>query len=205
MLRHGLEQLACLAGRADNQPLTVGHQLRFGDDGHAPEILQVGRRHQLVQVLEAQLVLRQNNDMLGEAVGLTALGPQLEHLAVDLLQAVDPQFLLHLFKKRNEHIGHHGRVVRGPVVVERRQVQMLRHDVQLIFLQLRQQILRQDQRIHISRVKLQAHLAAAGADKANIELGIVRRQRTTVHKAQEVRQRLLELRRVSKHGVGDTG
>ena len=33
----------------------------------------------------------------------------------------------------------------------------------------------------------------------------MRRQRTAVHKAQEVRQRLLELRRVSKHGVGDTG
>jgi tripartite-type tricarboxylate transporter receptor subunit TctC len=48
------------------------------------EVLQVGGGDELVQVLQAQLVLRQNDDVLGEAAGLAALGPQRLELLPDV-------------------------------------------------------------------------------------------------------------------------
>ena len=201
---HGPEQLARLAGRADDEPLPVGRQLRLGDGGHALEVFQIGRRDQLVQMLQPQLVLGQNDDVLGEP-GLAAPGPQLQHLAVDLLQAVDAQLPLHLLKKRDEHIAHHGRVVGGPVVVEGGQIQMLRHDVQLVLAQLRQQVLRQNEGVHIGGIEVQPHLSAARPDEADVELRVVCRQRAAVDEPQERRQRLLQLGRIGQHSVRDAG
>ena len=99
--------------------------------------MQVGGGDELVQVLQPQLVLRQNDDVLGETVGLGASGPQLRHFVVDLLDAVDVQLVPHLLEERHQHIGHHSRVVAGPVVVEGGQVEIVRHDVQLVLVQLR--------------------------------------------------------------------
>ena len=178
---HGAEQLARLAGRADDEPLPMGRQLRLGNDGHALEIFQIGRRDQLVQVLQAQLVLGQNDDVLGMAVALSALRPQLQHLPVDLLEPVDAHLPAHFLKKRDEHIPHHGRVIGGTVVVEGGQVQMLRYDVQLVLVQLRQQVLRQDKGVYVGRVELQPHLPAPLADEADVELRVVGRQRSPVH------------------------
>ena len=45
------------------------------------------------------------------------------------------------FPERDQHIAHRGGIVAGPVVVEGGQVQMLRHNVQLVFAQARQQVL----------------------------------------------------------------
>ena len=137
VIRHRPEQLARLAGRADDKPLPVSRQLRLGDGGHPVEVLQVGGGDELVQVLQAQLVLRQNDDVLGETVGLGASGPQLRHFVVDLLDAVDVQLVPHLLEERHQHIGHHARVVAGAVVVEGGQVEIVRHDVQLVLVQLR--------------------------------------------------------------------
>ena len=203
VLHHGAKQLAGLAGGADNKPLSVRRQLRFGNDGKALEILQVGGRHQLIQVLEPQLVFRQNNNVLGSAVVLIAQGPQLQHFFVYFLQAADAQLPPHFLKKRNEHVAHHARVVRSAVMVEDRQIQMLRHHVQLELAQLRQQILRQDQRVHIGRVKGEPRLPAALPNEPYVKLGVVRRQRPAVHEPKKALQRLLEGRGVLQHGVGN--
>ena len=96
MLRHRLEQFARLTGRADDQTLSVLHQLRFGNDGESLEVFQVGRRNQLIQVLQTQLILRQYDDMLGLALRSAAGRAQLQHFLIDLLQAIDMQFLSHL-------------------------------------------------------------------------------------------------------------
>ena len=202
---HRLEQLPGLAGGANDEALPVGHQLGFGDDGHPLEVLQVGGGDQLVQVLEAHFVLGQQDDVLGEAAGLAAPGPQLQHLGVDVLEEADAQLLFHLLEKRDQHVGHHGRIVGGPVVVEGRQVQILGHDVQLELVQLRQEILGQDQGVHIGGVKGDALPAAAGPDEADVELGVVGRQGAAVHKGQKGRQGLLGGGGVGKHGVGDAG
>ena len=91
------------------------------------------------------------------------------------------------------------------MVVEGRQFQMLGHDIQLVLSQIRQQVLRQDQRVDIGGVKGQAHFPAAGADKADIELRVVGGQRAVAHKSQKGRQRLFQRRRAFEHLVGDTG
>ena len=91
------------------------------------------------------------------------------------------------------------------MVVEGGQVQMLRHDVQLVLAQLRQQVLRQNEGVHIGGVEVQPHLAAARPDEADVELRVVGRQRAAVHELQERGQRLLQLGRVRQHGVGDAG
>ncbi len=205
VLHHGAEQLAGLAGGADDKPLSVRRQLRFGNDGKALEVVQVGQRHQLIQVLQPQLILGQNDDVLGAAVALVAQRAQLQHLLIDLLQAADAQLPPHFFKKRNEHVAHHTRVVRSAVMVEGRQIQMLRHDVQLELAQLRQQILRQDQGIHIGGVKGKSRLPAALPNEADVKLGVVCRQRTAVHEPEKALQRLLEGRSVLQHGVGNAG
>ena len=143
--------------------------------------------------------------MFGKAVGLAALRPQLQHFIVDLLNAVNVHFPPHFFKEGDQHIGHHPGIVGGPVVVEGRQIQILRHDIQLILMQLRQQILGQDQRVDIRRLKVKPHLFAPGADEADIEGGVVGRQRPAVHKFQKRRQGFLQRGSVGQHGVGDTG
>ena len=203
VVHHRPEQLPGLAGGSDDEPLPVGRQLRLGDDGKALEIFQVGGRHQLIQVLEPQLVFSQNNNVLGPAVVLIAQGPQLQHFAVDLLQAIDAQLPAHFLKKRDKHIAHHARIIRGTVVVEGRQVQMLRHYIQLKFIQLRQQVLGQNQGVHIGGRKIQPHPAAALPDEADVKLRIVCRQRPPVYKLQKCLQGLLELGCVLEHGVGD--
>lgn len=202
MIRHRPEQLARFAGRADDQSLPVRHQLCLGDDGIALEVFQVGRRHQLIQVLQPQLVLGQNNDVLG-VTAAAAQRPQLLHLPVDLLQTGNTQLPPHFLEERNQHIAHHPRVVRRPVVVEGGQVKVLRHDVQLVFVQLRQQVLRQYQAVDVRRLEFQPHLPASGADEADVELRVVRRQHPPVHELQKGRQRLLQGRRVRQHRVGD--
>ena len=98
--------------------------------------------------------------MLWVTVGLAAQGAELFHLLVHRLEGVDAPFVEHL-PEGDAHIAHGSGIVTGPVVVKRRQVQMLRHDVQLVLAKVRQQVLGQDKGIHIGRVKVQAHLFEA--------------------------------------------
>ena len=84
-----------------------------------------------------------------------------------------------------------GGIVAGPVVIEGRQLQPVRHDVQLVLAQIRQQVLGQDQRVHIGGFEGQPHLPAAGPDEADVELCVVGRQGPPIHKFQEGRQCLL--------------
>ena len=142
--------------------------------------------------------------MLWEAVGLPAQGPQLLHLAVDRLEGVDPLFVEHP-PEGNQHIAHRGRVVAGPVVVEGGQVQVLRHDIQLIFPQTRQQVLGQDQGVDIGRLEVQARLLAALADEADVEFRVVGRQGPTVYEFQKLRQSLGGPGGVLEHFVRDAG
>ena len=99
---------------------------------------------------------------------------------------------LHFFKEGDQHIGYHSGIIGSPVVVESGQIQIFRHHIQLIFMQLRQQILRQDQRVDIRRLEVKPHLFAPGADEADIEGGVVGCQRTAVHKFQKRCQGFLQ-------------
>ena len=82
---------------------------------------------------------------------------------------------------------------------------MLRHDIQLVFVQLREQILGQDQRIQIGGVKRQPRLPAPLPDKADVKLRVVGNQRAVPHKFQEGAQGFRRFGRVLQHRVGDAG
>ena len=91
------------------------------------------------------------------------------------------------------------------MVVEGGQVQILGHNVQLELVKLGQQVLGQDQGVHIGGVKGDALPAATGPDEADVKFGVVGRQGAAVHKGQKGRQGLLGGRGAGKHGVGDAG
>ena len=135
----GDKEFAVYSGN-DDQTLPMGHQFAFGDGGHPLEIFQVGSGDQLVEIFQPHLVPGQNDDVLGETVGLAAQRPQLFHLLIDGLEGVDPPLMEH-FPERDQHVAHRGGIVAGPVVIEGGQVQMVRHNVQLVLAETWQQVL----------------------------------------------------------------
>ena len=109
------------------------------------------------------------------AVEDMAAGAKCHHLLVDLGDVLNALLAEHL-KKPPEHMRHGDAVVHGTVVVEFRQAQGVGHDVELVVFEVWQQILRQDQSIHIGGLVLDAQPAAGRQDKAHVEVGIVGRE-----------------------------
>ena len=186
----GAEQLARLAGGADDQALAVRDQLAFGDGRHALEVLEVRCRDELIEIFEADLVFGDEDDVLRVAAALRPHRAQLCHLAVDLLKARDAA-RFEYGKELHEHLRHGHRVVRGAVVVELRELQVVGHDIELVLGKLRQEVLREDERVEIRRLKGDAALFAARADEADVELRVVRGERTLARKIKECVQRIL--------------
>ena len=90
-------------------------------------------------------------------------------------------------------------------MVEGRQVQVARHKIQLVFAQLGQQILGQDQRIDGGRRKRAAHSAAALGDKAKVEFRVMGGQRPAGREVQEGPDGLGLGGGALQHRVGDAG
>ena len=154
-------------------------------------MLQVGQGDQLVQVAQAGLVFCQYDQVLGPALDLSApLPPQLGHIGVDFRQVAQPH-ALHPSEEVGQHIGHRGRVVAGPVVVEGGQMQMLRHHVQLVPVQLGQKVLGQNQAVNGGIFKGNPILLAPGGDKAHVKIGVVGGQGPVPGKGQKGPQGLL--------------
>ena len=117
---------------------------------------------------------------------------------------MQPQ-LLHFAEEVGQHIGHGGRVVAGPVVVEGRQLKVLGHDVQLILAQVGQQVLGQDQAVDGGVLKGDAVFPAPGGDKAHVKVRIVGGQGPVPHKVQKGPQGLLLAGGSLQHLIGDAG
>ena len=116
----GLVELPRLAGGAQDQALPVGVDLTLGHDGKPLKVFQVGQGDEFIEVSQPSLVLGQHHQMLGHPFGL-AQGVALGQGRVHLLEGVHPPVPEHP-DKGDQHVSHHGRIVRGPVVVEVRQV-----------------------------------------------------------------------------------
>ena len=136
-----LEQLAGLAGRADDQALAVAQQLRLRHTRKALEILQMGVGNDVVEVAQARLVLGKDDDMAGAAVVDAAAGAQAHHVGVDGLDVLQAPLMEHFGKAEIDFAAGQG-IVGSPVMVEFRQRQGLGHQIQLKFVQVRQKILR---------------------------------------------------------------
>ena len=204
MVLDSLEKFTSLTGRTHNDTLAVLVQQTLGDRCNTLEILQIGGRDHLIQILQTHLIASQQNDMLGETIGLAAQWTQLFHFLVDCLQGMNSTLMEH-FPERNQHIAHGGSIITGAVVIERRQIQMFCHDIQFVFTQLRKQILRKNQGIHIGWLEFQTYFFTAGTNETNIKLRIMGCQRTAVYELQKVLQRHFQLRCILQHIVRDTG
>ncbi len=142
--------------------------------------------------------------MLREAAALCAERAELRHFIVDLLEVRDAALLEHN-KELCQHLRHRHRIVRRAVVVELRQLQVVRHDIELVLAKLRQKVLRKDERVEIRRLEGNTAFFAARADEADIELRVVRGERAAARKIEECVQRVLQLRRTAQHLVRDAG
>ena len=159
----------------------------------------------MVEISQAHLVLGQNNDVPGVTVHDPALGPQIFHLLIDLLQVVNAQLFLHFTHKGIHDEAACDGIVRRPVVLEVWQAQGIGHNVQLEFIQLRQHILGQNQRI-CCRISVWQSLAAAlRPDEAGVEVGVVGNQDPVSHKVQEFGQHLLNGGSALEHFIRNAG
>ena len=166
---HRAVKLAHAAGRAHQDSLPVLLQQAFGDPRGLVEILEIRLGDHLIEVLQPLAVENQKDHVVGlfhiaafEAVvngfdvveGFGPLGPKLG-------------------KELVHDAGHDHRVVRSPVMVELREVQAVRDDIQLEALQIRKQRLAQGQGVQEDGVKVQALALGRGTHKAGIEVGVV--------------------------------
>ena len=83
------------------------------------------------------------------------------------------------------------------MVLEIRQAQGVSDEIELVFAQIRQQILRQDQGVEIRRRVGDPLPLAGGLDKADVKIRIVGAQGQVTAELQKFRQHLLDLRRVA--------
>ena len=196
-----LEQLPGLAGRADDEPFSVAQELGLGHPGHPLEIFQVAETDQMI---EARLVLGKKENMAGVPPVQAAAGAQLSHHGVDLRHPGDAPLLQHGNKAGQEIAAGDG-VVGCPVVLEIRQTQGVGDEIELVFAQIRQQVLRQDQGVEIRRRVADPLPLAGGLDKADVKIRIVGAQGQIAAELQKFRQHLLDLRGVAQHGIGDAG
>ena len=90
-------------------------------------------------------------------------------------------------------------------MVEIGEAQRIGHDVQLVFAEIGQQVLREDQRIDERRLECQAEAFARGGNEAGVEVGIVRAERPVADELQKLRQRLGNVRRAGEHRVRNAG
>ena len=100
---------------------------------------------------------------------------------------------------------HDHRIVARAVVVEVRQAQAVRDLVELVVLEIRQQILREHQRVEIHRLERDARPAAGCAHEAGIKVGIVRDDRPPARKVEELAHGLRLVGRAGYIGVRDAG
>ena len=198
--QHRLEYLARLAGRADDEALAIFHKQALGDGGVALEILQIRPGNDLVEVFQAGLVFHQNGDVVRAALLLQAAAHEIVEVADRLcaLRREHGQELVH--DARHDH-----RIVARAVVVEVRQAQAVRDLVELVVLEIRQQVLREHQRVEIHRFERDARPAAGRAHEAGIKVGIVRDDRPSARKVEKLAHGLRLVRRAGHIGIRNAG
>ena len=198
--QHRLEHLARLAGRADDETLAVFHKQALGDGGVALEILQIRPGNDLVEVFQAGLVFHQNGDVVRAALLLQAAAHEIVEVADRLcaLRREHGQELVH--DARHDHC-----IVARAVVVEVRQAQAVRDLVELVVLEIRQQVLREHQRVEIHRFERDARPAAGRAHEAGIKVGIVRDDRPSARKVEKLAHGLRLVRRAGHIGIRNAG
>ena len=150
------EQLSGLAGRPQDQSLPVLHKQGFGDLGLPLEIFQMRGGDQPVQIQPPRLVFRQNDGMVGMQLADGIVGKFAD--PVQIVQRVDVHLFQH-FHKFYKNLRRTARIVHGPVMIFQRNIQRLRHRVQLEPVQVGQQDPGNGHRVHDGKIPFHAKKA----------------------------------------------
>ena len=204
VLHNRLEQFAGFTGRADNQTLSVLHDLRFRHPGEALEKLQVGVRDQMVEVTQSHLVFGKENNVVGAALAKRCLPLQTHHIGIDLLQTADPLLFQHIHKPGHNQATGHG-IVRRPVMVEVWQAQGVGYHIQLMLAELGHQDAGEDQGIGVCKATLDVLPFTFCPDEADVKGCVMSNQWPLSHKFQEFGKNLTNLRLAFQHLVGNAG
>ena len=173
--------------------------LRYGRV--AVEVLEIGLGDHLIEILEPGTVFHQQDHViaLGDVGAL--------ELMVDGLYIVNG--LCALLMEHREKLPHHARddhsVVRGAVVVKLRQAEGVGDDIELEALELRQQRLRQRERIEEHRGELQPLPVRRGGHEADVKMRIVRDDGTVTDEVDEHLHGFFFLGRARNVAVADAG
>ena len=200
---NGPEQLAGFACGADDEAFPVLVDQRFRHNGKTVEMIQVAFGHQLIEVSKAGLVFRQQNQMVvGTAAAAAALHPGKN--PVDLAHTV----CAHLAEQRNQFpedkpadIG----IIKGTMMVERRQLQPVCHRIQLVIAQLGTEILGQQHGVHIERIKRPPGTGAILPNESDVKLRVMSHQRPVPCPVKECVHRIGRTGCTLQHLVGDAG
>ena len=133
-LQNCLEQLSCFTGRSQNQSLPILLYSTLRDTRSSVVILKVRPRHQTVQINSSNLILCQNNGMIGwQLLNL------FHRSASQLINAIQIKYILfsqHLYKFQ-KNICRTFRIIHRAVMVVQINMQRFCHRIQLKTIQLR--------------------------------------------------------------------
>ena len=199
----GTIQLTGLAGTGEQQAVPVLIQQAAGHPGLFKEVVDVGLAHDLVQILQAHLVLDQDDQVVILLF---------QHLAVAAQAGVDLADLRHLFffqvlQHHTEDAAQCGGILAGAVCLVGGQLQMLVDGALLVVVQAGVHRLRHGQGVDIGHIfQRDAAALGGGPQKTHIEgVHIVAHQNAAPRKLEKRFQRFLLTGGIGHHLVGDAG
>ena len=183
--KQGLIQLTRLTGGTDDKALPVLVKDALGDSGPSCIVLQVGPTHQAVQVDPPDIILGQDDHMIG---GQLSDGGRIH--GAQPIQAVQVRHrpIPEHFYKGSKYLCRGSCIIHCPVMVCQGNVQRLCHCVQLKTVQVGKQQPCDGHRIQDRGVKRQPLLFGKMADKSHIKPCIMGYKDRIPHKLQKSRQ-----------------
>ena len=133
------EHLARLTRRAENQSLTVTDEFAARHNGALVVIFQKALGNQLIQVAQSRLVLHQNDKVIARQVFqlVLAVGRRRQH-RIDIRSRNRVHLLPEPFQQLDVNAAEHGGILARAVVLKRADLQLLRQNVQLELVHVRQ-------------------------------------------------------------------
>ena len=200
--RHRPEQLARLAGRAEDQALTVLVEHAFRRAGALIEVIEVSVGNQLVQVLQADEVLHEDDLVVRRQLLRVAARER----RVDVVHALRAEVVAQPLDQIEEDLAEHRRIIRGAVVVERLELQVFRDRVELAVLDVLEHRAAHGDRIDVDVREFHVVPAAGRAQERGVEARVVRDEdRALPAEFKERAHGLFLFRRAPHHFVGDAG
>ncbi len=172
VVQNRLIQFPVRAGGAENQSVSKDGKQAVWNDRMIMKMLNMRKAHDAVEVLQARLRPRQNDDMVRLRALFTAFwtGCVRAHRQRSEPQRAEP------LQQMQEHFARGVCVVRGTMMVFEHHVQRFADGIQLVVFQIPHEIARKHQRVGILLIKFYTEPLAVMADEPHVEFRIVRNQ-----------------------------